>query len=260
MVRFIADTRKSPVKNQSLLVIGAGLPRTATSSLQAALEDLGCGPCLHMAHIIPHAERQSLLIDASRETDTARRHKQIHKLVDGHGAVVDMPAIFFLEDLMHLYPEAKVVLSSRPDPEIWAQSVRDSMSFFFSRRFYWIGLLWRTDRLWYKLNMRIIEWCREKIGEGDIFSAEFAVRYDQRVREVVTASGGEVLEFRAEDGWAPLCAYLGKEVPDKPFPKVNERATFALVRRILVVKGLVSWAALGGVLWFGWRYVPKYLM
>ncbi|CAG8370302.1 unnamed protein product [Penicillium salamii] len=257
MVRFLADTRKAPVKNKPLLVIGAGLPRTATSSLQVALEDLGFGPCLHMAHIIPHAERQQLLIDASRETDTEKRHKQIHELVDGHGAVVDIPAIFFLEDLMHLYPEAKVVLSSRPDPEIWAQSARNSLRFFFTRRFYWIGLLWSTDRLWYKLNMRIVEWCRERIGEGDIFTASSAVKYNEQVRELVAARGGEVLEFRAEDGWAPLCRYLEKEVPDKPFPKVNEKATFALIKNILIAKGLISWAALGGVLWLGWTYVPR---
>ena len=25
------------------------------------------------------------------------------------------------------------------------------------------------------------------------------------------------------DGWEPLCAFLGKEVPSVPFPRMNER-------------------------------------
>ena len=31
------------------------------------------------------------------------------------------------------------------------------------------------------------------------------------------------LEFRLGDGWEPLCKFLGVEVPDVPFPRVNDR-------------------------------------
>jgi hypothetical protein len=30
------------------------------------------------------------------------------------------------------------------------------------------------------------------------------------------------LEFKLKDGWKPLCEFLGKEVPNEPFPHVNE--------------------------------------
>jgi len=40
MVRFVTDSRIAPIGKLSLRVIGTGLPRTATSSLQAALEQL----------------------------------------------------------------------------------------------------------------------------------------------------------------------------------------------------------------------------
>lgn len=30
-----------------------------------------------------------------------------------------------------------------------------------------------------------------------------------------------LLEWSVEDGWEPLCAFLGKEVPAEPFPHVN---------------------------------------
>ncbi|KAJ5831150.1 uncharacterized protein N7525_009403 [Penicillium rubens] len=98
MVRFLTDNRIAPTPasntphKQELLVIGAGLPRTATSSLQAALEELNITPCLHMAQIIPHTSRQELLIAATHSTDTATRQKQVNALVSGYAAVCDMPA------------------------------------------------------------------------------------------------------------------------------------------------------------------------
>ena len=36
-----------------------------------------------------------------------------------------------------------------------------------------------------------------------------------------------ILNFRLEDGWGPLCNFLGKEKPGVPFPKLNEAAALA---------------------------------
>lgn len=30
-----------------------------------------------------------------------------------------------------------------------------------------------------------------------------------------------LLEWSVDEGWEPLCAFLGKEVPDEPFPHAN---------------------------------------
>jgi hypothetical protein len=30
-----------------------------------------------------------------------------------------------------------------------------------------------------------------------------------------------LLEWSAQDGWEPLCKFLGKDIPDEPFPHVN---------------------------------------
>ncbi|KAA8642716.1 sulfotransferase family protein [Aspergillus tanneri] len=49
----------------------------------------------------------------------------------------------------------------------------------------------------------------------------FAAHYDQ-VRVAAQKRGREVLEFEVQDGWGPLCQFLRKEAPDKPFPHVNE--------------------------------------
>ena len=70
-----------------------------------------------------------------------------------------------------------------------------------------------------------------------------------------------LLNFRLEDGWEPLCEFLGKEKPDVPFPRLNEGAALAekfkefekrsmlLVLRNLILVGVLVWAGFLVVSW-----------
>lgn len=42
-----------------------------------------------------------------------------------------------------------------------------------------------------------------------------------------------LLDFQLEDGWEPLCEFLGVDVPDDPFPRINDADE--LQKRINVV-------------------------
>ena len=42
-----------------------------------------------------------------------------------------------------------------------------------------------------------------------------------------------LLEFQLQQGWGPLCEFLGKEVPDTPFPHINESAEFEERARLI---------------------------
>lgn len=46
------------------------------------------------------------------------------------------------------------------------------------------------------------------------------VDHNENIRRLVPKD--RLLEFRVEEGWEPLCTFLGKEVPDEPYPRVNE--------------------------------------
>ncbi len=93
-----------------------------------------------------------------------------------------------------------------------------------------------------------------------------------RVRQKMSDAGrlneNEYLEFNVNDGWEPLCKFLGKEVPKdaegkpRPFPQVNDQATFgqtvvpylvALLLKLLWQAGTVvlAVAAMAGALWLG---------
>ena len=54
---------------------------------------------------------------------------------------------------------------------------------------------------------------------------EFMVKYfdrrNEEIRKEVPAD--RLLVYEVMQGWEPLCEFLGKDVPDKPFPRVNTR-------------------------------------
>lgn len=46
----------------------------------------------------------------------------------------------------------------------------------------------------------------------------------RHVREIVPKE--RLLEYRVQEGWEPLCRFLGTEVPEEEFPRGNEQDTF----------------------------------
>jgi hypothetical protein len=51
--------------------------------------------------------------------------------------------------------------------------------------------------------------------------------YLDHVAEVCSLVPPErLLQYNISDGWAPLCEFLGEEIPDTPFPTGNDVANF----------------------------------
>jgi hypothetical protein len=100
-----------------LEVIGAGFGRTGTLSLKFALERLGFVKCYHMMEVFQHPEHLPWWADAHRG-----KRVDWERLYQGYRASVDWPSCNLWEEHAALYPNAKVILSTR-DPESWYQSV-----------------------------------------------------------------------------------------------------------------------------------------
>ncbi len=47
---------------------------------------------------------------------------------------------------------------------------------------------------------------------------------------------GRLLEYRLGGGWEPLCGFLGKKVPDVPFPRINESSMLKRQLQIVALK------------------------
>ena len=121
-------------------VIGAGLPRTGTSSLVAAMEILGFSPSFHFTEVIynrgyaPIFERllQAFRMTGSRFASKSKEESdamkdQLKDIYRGYKSTFDNPSCHFVPELMELYPDAKVLLSVRDSDEVWYKSMQDTI-------------------------------------------------------------------------------------------------------------------------------------
>lgn len=110
-----------------LTVIGAGLPRTGTSSLKAALERLGFGPCYHMFELMRHPEHADRWRRVTAAESAPSDRAEWDRVFEGYRAAVDFPASIYWRQLADAYPEAKVVLTVR-DPRRWHASTQNAFT------------------------------------------------------------------------------------------------------------------------------------
>ena len=198
----------------TLKVIGAGYPRTGTSSLKLALEQLGFGPCHHMREVIMNLDSARLWIDA------ADGHPDWEAIFKGYQSCTDAPGCSFWRELAEVYPDAKVLLSVR-DPEDWFESTQATV-FSDQMRLGQAGTPMATffDKL-------VTREFGEHIHDREFMLAQF----ERRRQEVIDAiPEPRLLVYDVREGWEPLCAWLGVPVPGTPFPHSNSREEMAGLR------------------------------
>lgn len=202
-----------------LQVIGAGFGRTGTTSLKAALERLGLGPCHTMLELFSHPEQAPVWIRASRGEPV-----DWHALYDGYGSTVDWPGARFWRQIAAAFPAARIILTTR-DPSAWYESVQSTIYAAAMQPLPESGVDPAFASLWHM--------SREVVWDG-VFDGRFDDRstalhaYDRNSREVIEeVDPARLLVFEVTQGWQPLCDFLELPVPDEPFPHVNDRAAFA---------------------------------
>jgi hypothetical protein len=139
-------------------------------------------------------------------------------LLGRYGAAVDWPASAFYPALMDAFPEAKVLLTLR-DPGRWYESVMNTI-FQASRR-------GRGDPAnVHRQMVDAVVW--DGIFGGRIEDRAHAIAvFEKHNEEVVKRVPAErLLVYEVKQGWAPLAALLGVEVPATPFPHLNDTVAF----------------------------------
>jgi len=192
-----------------LKVIGSGLGRTGTLSTKLALEQLGFAPCHHMVEVFMNPAQVQLWIDAGNGKP------DWDAIFDPYQAMVDHPGCGYWRELAAHYPEAKVLHTVR-DPDKWFDSTQATifnpnreeppegtpMQVFMDQLFAFYG--------------------------GDMhdraFMTDFFLRHTERV--IASVPPERLLVFNVADGWEPLCAFLGVDVPVTPYPRENSTEQF----------------------------------
>lgn len=157
--------------NEELFIIGVGHPRTGTSSMRDALNQLGF-KCYHMDHVYKNKDKnhqkewinigaQKMALKKSKNITSYKQWNDIHidynwdkifkSTSDGipYRACTDAPCLAFYQEIMKYYPNHKIILTIRDSYKSWYQSAMDTI--YYSSRYYCGHLYYYlTNKDWFK--------------------------------------------------------------------------------------------------------------
>ncbi|KAL2272102.1 hypothetical protein FJTKL_08325 [Diaporthe vaccinii] len=183
-------------------------------ALAEALTQLGISSVYHMREV-GKIKHQDLWIQALEDNlegkGPAWGRDDFENILAGFEGVADFPAAIFPEQLVHAYPEAAIILSTRAEDDWYASMMStlghyhtnmpaDSTSPMAPLATKYHSLCWGSD---FATNGR-----------------DYFRRHNDKVRSL--GKGRRFLGWDPRDGWEPLCGFLGTPVPDRPFPRADD--------------------------------------
>jgi hypothetical protein len=190
-------------------VFGIGLSRTATTSLNLALERLG----LRSAHFPADAKTREEVGGCIRSECQGLR-LSVLEVCD---ALTDTPVCATYKALDAAYPGSRFILTVRAK-EDWLRSCE---------RYWGAGLSAYIEEHPEDPLSGYIKLISEALyGSADFERDSFARAYDRYHADVADHFGGRdgdliTMDVTAGDGWERLCGFLDRPEPDEPFPAAN---------------------------------------
>ncbi|KAI1347489.1 hypothetical protein F5Y01DRAFT_243027 [Xylaria sp. FL0043] len=240
-------------------VIGAGMSRTGTKTLNEALTILLKGP-VHdsgiqslggpMDQISAWLRIMALAPKAQSFSDQKKLDWLLSSVLDGYVATMDCPAATLTPEIMRVYPDAIVIATTR-DEESWWKSMSHLNSMMSTWYLPLIVLFLHKSQVygvWMVRFSGIMQWRykSEKIQEDTLR------KHEQHLRDTVPPE--KLYWYNVSEGWEPLCRILNVPVPDVPFPHNNNKMDASRVVRDHVVAGIISWifvlSILAVAIWF----------
>ncbi|KAF9892094.1 hypothetical protein FE257_002500 [Aspergillus nanangensis] len=210
-------------RTQPLAVLALGMSRSGTESLRRALTILGYNHVYH-GFDIPESNPPTwkAWVQLGRRKWGQHESQPLARadfdaLMNNCDAVTDQPGALFASELIREYPEALVILNKR-DPEAWHRSIRNTFGVTMAGFAYRVLPYFDAQLYWRK---RYYVEVLEAAFYGSIARHGQWVYEDHcaKVRGMVPAE--RLLEWTVQDGWAPLCQFLQKPIPEQEFPSGN---------------------------------------
>jgi hypothetical protein len=189
-------------------MVGAGVGRNGTNSLKVALEQLLGGTCHHMFEVLQHAEQEVPVWHAAANGTMP----DWNEFLSGYTAVVDWPSASFWPEIAAAFPDAPVLLATRPTAD-WYKSAHDTIFNMVKPETPTGEDPWQ-DMVGDMLRNRF---CAD-LANGPAMMAAYDA-HNAAVRAAIPTS--RLVEWTPSDGWGPICAALDVPVPDQPFPVTN---------------------------------------
>ncbi|XP_002121160.2 uncharacterized protein LOC100182176 [Ciona intestinalis] len=204
-------------------VICSGMPKTGTKTICTALRTLGLNVYDFEEQFWYIGDRLVKHLDGGWTDD------DIREMYNGVDAVTDVPGCTLWEEILHAYPDAKVLHMERASDEDWGKSFRKQIGAIrgnmLMRFLVTLSPTGRKLRQFFNACLR----CQASTVQFSPFYeppinvplARLRYReHNANVRRAVPED--KILYFSHSDGWEPLCKFLGVPVPSKPYPHRNK--------------------------------------
>jgi hypothetical protein len=188
--------------------------------------------------------------------------------------VADVPCANFADELIALYPDAKVILTNR-DIDKWLVSSKATVL----ESFRWASWKWVAPadpylaKPLYSLATLMLgafagrpEYDPTKYHSPEFLGLMRQGYLDHYAHVRAITPKDNLLEFKSEDGWEPLCKFLDVPVPEGPYPRVNDTANFVRMHKViwwmafgkfLAKRALPVAVAAGAAAYFYWQQRAK---
>ncbi|KAG9558176.1 hypothetical protein KCU61_g2847, partial [Aureobasidium melanogenum] len=209
-------------------VLSLGLGRTGTMSMKAAYEILGY-PTYHYVSMMENPPDLDLWLSALRRKYSPQNDEKPFTVAEwdallGHvSAVTDSPINAFAPELISAYPDAKVVLVER-EVESWYRSFEKNVISSFAAPM--TRVLVKLDPEFIGKQGKIGEFLMRGYWQASSFddwkkkARQGYLEHNALIKKLVPKE--RLLVYKLGSGWVPLCGFLGKEIPEVEFPRVNE--------------------------------------
>ena len=167
---------------------------------------------------------------------------------------MDNPACCVWRELLVAYPDAKVLLTVHlRGAEAWYESTLDTI--YFTETMWQFKVLEFATPFGRKFGDMSRKLIWQRSHQGTMNDRDRAIaHYHQHIAAVRAAVPSDrLLVFSADQGWQPLCDFLGLPVPNTPFPNVNDRAAIKAVL-LGMTRGAYVILAAGAVAVLGLAY------
>ena len=174
-------------------VCGCSFPRNGNRSLGQALKTLG-----YVASRLPRKSTHT------EPLSTKYLESCLHLMQINH-ALYEWPWAFFFPLVDQHFEGVKFILTLR-DSELWWES---ASGFFASKS--------SRDNTWFRMIFGDGPPDRDRYISTYEFHNEYVRQYFRHRPDDLL-----VIDISERFSWQPLCGFLGKEVPDRPFPHLNK--------------------------------------
>ncbi|CAK8677576.1 unnamed protein product [Clavelina lepadiformis] len=191
--------------------------------MAVALFELGYNVYDFLDHFWYHGDKWAKILSSSGES--IEDFKEMYESVD---AVTDAPTFLFWEEILQAFPDAKVILTTRNE-DGWYKSYcgqYKAMNENFTYKL--VQILSPTGWKYFKyFNSLVMNRCGLEmkhpfdfsfVNNGMVLKKAFRQHTQYCLQN---CPPDKLLVYNVRQGWAPLCEFLGKEIPDESFPHEN---------------------------------------